>query len=98
MHTVGIDGPGVAGAKNLGLNFRNINELKLCEVSKAKYTELAQHLPEPNDPEYNIKLKWVIHVITHQFTVSADFVAQVCKITLLMHLLFVVISDPKYLL
>ena len=88
MHTVGT-----ASAENGGLNVRHINELNLREAS---HEDGAKLLPHPGDPKYSVTVQWECHLISHEYTVSPDFVVQVREISLLMHIVVVVVFNTKY--
>jgi hypothetical protein len=88
MHTLDDDNNGS------GLTVRNIHTLKSAVLlsDAEKYDELSKFLPEPDHPEYSLRLNWITHLITHKFTVSADFIAQVRPLTQADFALYSIIS------
>jgi len=76
MHTLNVD----PKLPHDGLNVRTLHTLKTPSnpaIDEAVYEQLSTFLPPSDHPEFATRQKWLMHLITHKFTVAADFVAQV---------------------
>jgi len=72
MHTLNVD----PKLPHDGLNVRTLHTGNPA-IDEAVYEQLAKFLPPSDHPEFATRQKWLMHLITHKFTVAADFVAQV---------------------